>query len=70
LSCSRIAVFDCSLPLAAMFAGLPPSSSELTKRKSVVPSSPPADRRREHRESAYFVPQLAAGAGARFARAF
>jgi hypothetical protein len=26
------AVFDCSLPLAAMFAGLPPSSSELTER--------------------------------------
>jgi hypothetical protein len=45
------AVFDCSLPLAAMFAGLPPSSSELTERKSVVPPSPPADRRREHRES-------------------
>jgi hypothetical protein len=38
-----------------MFAGLPPSSSELTERKSVVPSSLPADRRREHRESAYFV---------------
>jgi LmbE family N-acetylglucosaminyl deacetylase len=31
-----------------MFAGLPPSSSELTERKSVVPPSPPADRRREH----------------------
>jgi hypothetical protein len=46
------AVSDCSLPLAAMFAGLPPSSSELTERKSVVPASPPADRRREHRESA------------------
>jgi hypothetical protein len=28
-------VFDCSLPLAAMFAGLPPSSSELTKRKTL-----------------------------------
>jgi hypothetical protein len=25
-----------------MFAGLPPSSSELTERKSVVPPSPPA----------------------------
>jgi hypothetical protein len=34
-----------------MFAWLPPSSSDLTERKSVVPSSPPADRRREHRES-------------------
>jgi hypothetical protein len=49
------AVFDCSLPLAAMFAGLPRSSSEPTERKSVVPSSPPADRRREHRESAAVV---------------
>jgi len=49
------AVFDCSLPLAAMFAWLPPSSSELTERKSVVPPAPPADRRREHRGSAYFV---------------
>jgi len=29
------AVFDCSLPLAAMFAGLPPSSSELPERRSV-----------------------------------
>jgi hypothetical protein len=38
-----------------MFAKLPPSSSELTELKSVVPASPPADRRREHRESAYFV---------------
>jgi len=28
-------VFDCSLPLAAMFAGLPPSSSDPTERKSV-----------------------------------
>ena len=37
-------------PLAAMFAGLPPSSSDLAGRKSVVPPSPPADRRREHRE--------------------
>jgi hypothetical protein len=27
-------------------------SSEMTERKSVVPSSPPADRPREHRESA------------------
>src|SRR4249920_2089575 len=34
-----------------MFARLPPSSSELTERKSVVPPSPPADRRREHRGS-------------------
>src|SRR5688572_33472698 len=42
-------------PLAAMFAGLPPSSSDLAERKSVVPPSPPADRRRVHRESAYFV---------------
>src|SRR5688572_18313539 len=33
-----------------MFAGLPPSSSDLTERKSVVPPSPPADRRREHRD--------------------
>src|SRR5215203_4578462 len=32
-----------------MFAGLPPSSSDLAERKSVVPPSPPADRRREHR---------------------
>src|SRR5215203_3393588 len=38
-----------------MFAGLPPSSSDLTERKSVVPPSPPADRRREHRESAAVV---------------
>ena len=38
-----------------MFAGLPPSSSDLTERKSVVPPSPPADRRREHRESAPVV---------------
>jgi hypothetical protein len=44
-----------------MFAGLPPSSSDLVERKSVVPPSPPADRRREHRgrgsrlEAAYFV---------------
>jgi hypothetical protein len=36
------AVFDCSLPLAAMFAGLPPSSSDLAERKSVVQPSPPA----------------------------
>src|SRR5688500_14929286 len=35
-----------------MFARLPPSSSELTERKGVVPPSPPADRRREHREAA------------------
>jgi hypothetical protein len=28
-------VFNCSLPLAAMFAGLPPSSSELTERKAL-----------------------------------
>jgi hypothetical protein len=28
-------------PLAAMFAGLPPSSSDLPERKSVVPPSPP-----------------------------
>jgi hypothetical protein len=48
-------VFDCSLPLAAMFAGLPPSSSDLAERKSVVPPSPPADRRREHRGSAAVV---------------
>ena len=33
----------------AMFAGLPASSSDLVERKSVVPPSPPADRRREHR---------------------
>ncbi len=32
-----------------MFAWLPPSSSDLAERKSVVPPSPPADRRREHR---------------------
>jgi hypothetical protein len=36
------ALFDCSLPLAAMFAGLPPSSSEMSERKSVVPPSSPA----------------------------
>jgi len=29
------ALFDCSLPLAAMFAGLPPSSSELSERKAL-----------------------------------
>jgi hypothetical protein len=40
------ALLDCSLPLAAMFAGLQPSSSELAERKSVVPPAPPADRRR------------------------
>jgi len=40
---------------------LPPSSSDLVERKSVVPPCPPADRRREHRgrgsrlEAAYFV---------------
>jgi hypothetical protein len=28
-----------------MFAGLPPSSSDLAERKSVVPPSPPAGRR-------------------------
>jgi len=49
------ALCDCSLPLAAMFAGLPPSSSELPERKGVVPPSRPADRRREHRESAAVV---------------
>jgi hypothetical protein len=38
-----------------MFAGLPPTSSDLAERKSVVPPSPPADRRREHRESALLV---------------
>jgi hypothetical protein len=36
------AVSNGSLPLAAMFAGLPPSSSEPTERKCVVPTSPPA----------------------------
>jgi hypothetical protein len=30
------AVFDCSLPLAAMFARLPPSSSEMTERKALL----------------------------------
>src|SRR5688572_13270340 len=30
---------------------LPPSSSDLVERKSVVPPAPPADRRREHRGS-------------------
>jgi hypothetical protein len=49
------ALFDLRASLAAMFAGLPPPSSELPERKSVVPSSPPADRRREHRESADVV---------------
>jgi hypothetical protein len=29
------AVLDCSLPLAATFAWLPPSSSELTERKAL-----------------------------------
>jgi hypothetical protein len=29
------AVSHCSLPLAAMFAGLPPSSSEVTERKAL-----------------------------------
>src|SRR4249919_767885 len=52
LRCSRIArCVRLLASLAAMFAGLPPSSSELTERKSVVPPSPPADRRRERRES-------------------
>jgi hypothetical protein len=41
-----------ALCLIAMFARLPPSSSDLAERKNVVPPSPPADRRREHRESA------------------
>ena len=36
------AVFDCSLQLAAVFAWLPPSSSDPTERKSVFPPSPPA----------------------------
>jgi hypothetical protein len=39
---ARAIRFDCSLRVAAMFAGLPPSSSDLTERKSVVPPSPPA----------------------------
>jgi hypothetical protein len=52
-------------PLAAMFAGLPPSSSELTERRSVVPPSPPADRRREHRESAAVVDRRGKNASAR-----
>ena len=34
---------------------VPPSSSDLAERKSVVPPSPPADRRPEHREAAYFA---------------
>jgi len=68
--------------LAAMFAGEPPSSS--VRRNDVLESQlrfgafrrlllqigganiAGADRALEH---AYFVPQLAAGAGARFARA-
>jgi hypothetical protein len=52
---ANIAVFDCSLPLAAMFAWSPPSSSDLVERKSVVPPISSADRRREHRESGYFA---------------
>jgi hypothetical protein len=32
---ARDPLFDCSLPLAAMFAELPPSSSELTERKAL-----------------------------------
>jgi hypothetical protein len=59
-------------PLAAMFAWLPPSSSDLTERKTLfghlllhtarrwgwcsLRSRPLlGDRRREHREAAYFV---------------
>jgi hypothetical protein len=38
-----------------MFARLPPSSSDLAERESVVPPSPPADRRREHREAGAVV---------------
>jgi hypothetical protein len=57
--CSRAARASRSVsllaPLAAMFAWLPPSSSELAERKSVVPPHPPADRRREHRESVAVV---------------
>jgi hypothetical protein len=30
------ALLNCSLPLAAMFAGLPPSSSKMVERKGVV----------------------------------
>jgi hypothetical protein len=55
VSCSRIALC-CSLPLAATFAGLPPSSSDLAERKgrcSAISS----------------CTQLAAGAGARCTRA-
>jgi hypothetical protein len=36
------APFDLLAPLATMFVGLPPSSSDLTERKGVVPPSPPA----------------------------
>jgi hypothetical protein len=36
------ALFDLLAPLATMFAGLPPSSSDLTERKGVVPAFPPA----------------------------
>src|SRR5215218_9011931 len=44
---------------------LPPSSSDLAERKSVVPPSPPADRRREHRGSNLLAPLAAMFAGCR-----
>src|SRR5215208_577462 len=44
---------------------LPPSSSDLAERKSVVPPAPPADRRREHRGSNLLAPLAAMFAGCR-----
>src|SRR5215217_143286 len=44
---------------------LPPSSLDLAERKSVVPPSPPADRRREHRGSNLLAPLAAMFAGCR-----
>src|SRR5829696_1674576 len=44
-----------------MFAGLPPSSSDLTERKSVVPPSPPADRRRISKFATLVVARSSSG---------
>src|SRR5215218_3276330 len=52
--CSRIALYLLSIARSARcdVRWLPPSSSDLAERKSVVAPFPPADRRREHREPA------------------
>jgi hypothetical protein len=66
-NCSRNhAVFDCSLPLAAMFAGLPPSSSDPAERKSGVPPSPPAHSSPLGLVLAALAPSTREHGGARF----